>query len=152
MNAKEEILEALENLRNMDRVLKNVHTIREILSRYELVQIDDTPFDPERCGYEFDDFQNFWQKGDDLIFGQPGGEISFEHRTQDYHVPLSHWPTHSAGVSLLKGLGIDFEFESTGVQKIDPFNRATRRELIIVWIFRALAFLSGFALVMWAKQ
>ena len=45
---------------------------------------------------------------------------------------------------------IDFEF--TGVQKIDPFGRATRRELIIVWTLRALAFLSGFALVMWGKQ
>lgn len=43
---------------------------------------------------------------------------------------------------------IDLEFESVNTAKRSQDLRA----LIIVWTLRALAFISGFALVMWGKQ
>lgn len=112
MTPKEEILEELGDMElslEDDRVLNAppaaIKRIREILSRHELVPIDDTPFDPERLGFKLKG-KDSWEVGKHVLTRHEsylGIEEIFG--ALECYCP---WPaTHSAGIALLKGLGLE---------------------------------------------
>lgn len=94
-----------------------VKSIRRILATHELVPIDNTPFDPERCGFrrriEMDPMSTvysheyftitWWMDGSWRIDGYLiQGTIN---QSGEWRFPS--WPTHSDGVRLLQLLGLE---------------------------------------------
>lgn len=97
--------------------LKNAGILRRIISTNELVPIDNTPFDPERCGFrrriEMDPMSTvysreyytitWWMDGSWRIDGYLiQGTIN---QSGEWIFPS--WPTHSDGVRLLQLLGLE---------------------------------------------
>jgi len=81
--------------------------IREILQTHELVPIDNTPFDPERCGWSFVN-GSWYSLGVELrkFEGRNGLRIVIE--DAEGFMWNAPWPaTHSDGVRLLQLLGLE---------------------------------------------
>lgn len=81
--------------------------LSEILATHELVPIDNTPFDPERCGWSFVN-GSWYSLGVELrkFEGRNGLRIVIE--DAEGFMWNAPWPaTHSDGVRLLQLLGLE---------------------------------------------
>ena len=119
MTPREEIEQILEHLRDaeshvqIDRLEGHVDRIREILATHELVPIDNTPFDPERCGWRLVCLIPVgYHKDQDgqlqysIIQQEEDGRMKIE--SMDGWEWVCPWPAkHSDGVRLLQLLGLE---------------------------------------------
>ena len=108
MTPREEIEKKLTNLERVREVTYgDFKRIREILTTHELVPIDNTPFDPERCGWSFVN-GSWYSLGVELrkFEGRNGLRIVIE--DAEGFMWNAPWPaTHSDGVRLLQLLGLE---------------------------------------------
>lgn len=117
MTPREEIEKKLSNLERVREVAYgDFKRIREILATHELVPIDNTPFDPERCGFTKDS-QHAW----DIIYRNSRGDSfarqgnllvmwaddKVEEGNESAGRFTVDWPNHSDGVRLLQLLGLE---------------------------------------------
>lgn len=108
MTPKEEIKKTLSNLERVREVAYgDFKRIREILATHELVPIDDSPFDPERCG---------WTRRGHLYENKDAGVNLYKFEADQMEIRwtgyadsvLVPWPAnHSDGVRLLQLLGLE---------------------------------------------
>ena len=128
MTPREEILEALiEELRSLQQLHEyevgpedaalavSRARLNEILATYELVPIDNTPFDPERCGWKLVCMIPVGYHKDrdgrlhySIIQQEEDGKMKIE--SMDGEEWVCPWPAnHSDGVRLLQLLGLEIK-------------------------------------------
>lgn len=104
MTPREEIK---KRLKEMDYDFVHTDRIREILATHELTPIDNTPFDPERCG---------WTRRGHLYENKDAGVNLYKFESDQMEIRwtgyadsvLVPWPAnHTDGVRLLQLLGLE---------------------------------------------
>lgn len=84
-----------------------VDSIREILATHKLVPIDNTPFDPERCGWDFVNGSWYFLSTELRKFEGINGLRLIVEAAKGF-MWNAPWPaTHSDGVRLLQLLGLE---------------------------------------------
>lgn len=117
MTPREEIEKIISDLcgDKSPAALENAGILRRIISTHELVPIDNTPFDPERCGWKLVCMIPVGYHKDrdgrlhySIIQQEEDGKMKIE--SMDGEEWVCPWPAnHSDGVRLLQLLGLEIK-------------------------------------------